>query len=225
MFEKLKKKFKNVKFTKRGVYISLAICMLVLGGIGIFSAVRNMGKIIEESDLDYGEIPTGSEFIDKNFLDTLKENNPAAEVTVPKVTLNFISPVGEGTVAKEFSHLELVWSETMSDYRTHRGVDILSEEGATVVSSENGKIVNVYDDPLWGTTVEIEHANGFTSCYRNLADTLPEGIEVGSFVSVGGVIGAVGSTALVEVGEEPHLHFEMTLNGDNVDPMEYVSFN
>lgn len=225
MLEKLKKKFKNVKFTKKGVYISLAICMLVLGGIGIFSAVRNMGKIIEEADLEYGEIPAGSQIIDKSFFDASTDNEPTSQLTPEKVTLNFISPVGEGIVSKEYSHLELVWSETMSDYRTHRGVDILSEAGSTVVSSESGKIINVYDDALWGTTVEIEHANGFTSCYRNLADTLPEGIEVGSFVSVGGIIGAVGSTALVEVGEESHLHFEMTLNGDNVDPMEYISFN
>ena len=223
MLEKFKEKIKNVKFTKRGVYISVAICMLTLGGIGIFSAVRNMGKLIEEADLQYEEMPTGSQIIDKNFLDNVQTEKPV-EVT-PKVNLNFISPVGEGQVAKEYSHLELVWSETMSDYRTHSGVDIAAGEGETVVSSESGKIINVYDDALWGTTVEIEHANGFTSCYRNLSDTLPEGIEVGSFVSIGGIIGTVGSTALVEIGEQPHLHFEMTLNGQSVDPKEYIEFN
>ncbi len=217
-------KLKNLKFTKRGVYISLAICMLLLGGIGIFSAVRNMGKIIDEADIEYTDVPTGSEFINTPFINADKEvseNVPDAET---KVTLNFRVPV-EGQVAKEFSGLELVFSDTMNDYRTHSGIDIVSEDGANVVSAESGQIINVYDDPLWGTTVEIEHAGGFTSCYRNLSDTLPEGIETGSYVASGGIIGTVGSTALVEVGENTHLHFEMCLNGNKVDPLEYLNFN
>ena len=217
-------KLKKLKITKRGVYISLAICMLVIGGVGIFSAVRNMGKIIEESELEYNDLPTGLEIINKDYVDSVKEEENEITVEEPKIILNFRVPV-EGQVVKEFSNFELVYSDTMNDYRTHNGIDIATEDGATVVSAENGEIINVYNDPLWGTTVEIEHANGFTSCYRNLSELLPEGIEVGSYVSAGGVIGSVGSTALVEIGENTHLHFEMCLNGDRVNPTDYLSFN
>ena len=217
-------KLKNLKFTKRGVYISLAICMLLLGGIGIFSAVRNMGKIIDEADIEYTDVTAGSELLDVPIINTDKTADDTKPKEETKVILNFRVPV-EGHVSKEFSGFELVYSDTMNDYRTHSGIDIISEDGASVVSAESGQIINVYDDPLWGTTVEIEHAGGFTSCYRNLSDMLPEGIETGSYVASGGVIGTVGSTALVEVGENTHLHFEMCLNGNNVDPLEYLSFN
>lgn len=217
------KKLKNIKFTKRGVYISLAVCMLIIGGIGIFSAVRNMGKIIEESEIDYSVIDTGIDLVNGDFVDTVNEKEDLPTV-VPEVTLNFIAPA-EGQVMKEFSGLELVWSDTMEDYRTHVGVDLATTDGAAVSSIESGKIINVYDDPLWGTTVEVEHAGGFTSCYRNLSKLLPEGIEVGSFISKGGVIGTVGSTALVEIGDNTHLHFEMCLNSTPVNPLDYVSFN
>ena len=195
--------------------------MLFIGGIGIFSAVRNMGKIIDEADIVYSDLPIGSEFIDSPYVNSAKEDETTLE---EKVTLNFRVPI-EGTVSKEYSGFELVYSDTMNDYRTHGGIDIVSEDGMSVVSTESGKIINVYNDPLWGTTVEIEHSGGFTSCYRNLSDTLPEGIETGSYVAAGGVIGTVGTTALVEIGENTHLHFEMCLNGNKVDPLEYLSFN
>ena len=216
-------KLKKIKFTKRGVYISLAICMLTLGGIGIFSAVRNMTKIIEESDIDYTNLPTGSEYI-APFTNDFNSVETEKEVVEENITLNFRVPV-EGQVSKEYSGLELVYSSTMNDYRTHNGVDIMSQDGISVVSTESGKIINVYNDPMWGITVEIEHAGGFSSCYRNLDETLPEGIEVGSYVAAGGIIGTVGSTALVEIGEDTHLHFEMCLNSEEVNPLDYINFN
>ncbi len=215
------KKLKNIKLTKRGVYISLAVCMLVIGGIGIFSAVRNMGKIIEEAEIDYSAIGTGIDLVNGDWVDTVKEEPP---VVTPEVTLSFITPT-EGQVMKEFSGLELVWSDTMEDYRTHVGIDLATSDGASVSSIESGKIINVYDDPLWGTTVEVEHQGGFTSTYRNLSKLLPEGIEVGSFIAKGGIIGTVGNTALVEIGDSTHLHFEMCLNSTPVNPLDYVSFN
>ena len=46
---------------------------------------------------------------------------------------------------------------------------------------------------------------------------------VGAAVKAGDVIGTVGETADVEVGEEPHLHVEMTVNGLQVDPTDYLS--
>ena len=219
------KKLKDIRFTKRGIYISLAICMLLIGGIGDFTAVRNINKIVDESDFLYEEVNNLPDpALDTNFLDSIKDKEVVEPVINNEevVTLNFISPV-TGEVSKEYSGTELVYSETMNDYRTHKGVDFITEEGAAVVSSESGEIISIEKHPLWGTTVEVEHKNGVTTCYKNLSDSLPEGIEIGSYVSAGGIIGSVGSTALVEIGEQAHLHFEMAVNGATVDPLEYIS--
>lgn len=201
--------------------------MLIIGGVGIFSAVRNMNKIIEDSDENFGEIGNFDNQIifDDATNDTNKEIEDVLNEKEPiEIVLNFVQPVS-GKVAKEHSMGELVYSETMNDYRTHTGIDILATDASSVVSAENGKIVSVLDHPLWGTCIEIEHANGFVTCYRNLSDTLPEGIEVGSYVSAGGIIGSVGASALVEIGEQTHLHFEMSQNGVSVDPLEYITFS
>ena len=53
----------------------------------------------------------------------------------------------------------------------------------------------------------------------------PNGIIEGATVRAGQQIASVGSTAMVEIAEEPHLHFEMTVGGLAVDPLEYFSSN
>ena len=216
-------KLKQIKFTKKRVYISLAVCMLIIGCIGIYSSVRNMGRIIEETDFKYNEDITVP-----STLDIAEHKSQDSEISTPvikeeqPIILNFIQPV-EGEILKTFSGEELVYSETMNDYRTHTGIDIISSDSAPVYSSESGKITDIQKHPLWGNCITVDHENDYTTCYKNLSDSLPEGIEVGSYVSKGGLLGSVGSTALVEAGEQPHIHFEMYVNGEPVDPIEYLN--
>ena len=61
------------------------------------------------------------------------------------------------------------------------------------------------------------------SVYRGLSDELPEGIEVGASVNENTLIGAVGDGGVLELADEPHLHFEMKIKGADVDPIEYFS--
>jgi len=218
------KKLKNIKITKRGVYISLAICMLLLGVVGIYSSMRNVNKIVDQTKIDLDKINIPENILSTEFEEKLNEDKTSEPVIKEEtpVVLSFVMPV-DGEVAKKHSGETLVYSETMNDYRTHTGVDIIANEGSAVVSIESGKITSVEKHPLWGNTVCIEHENGYKSCYKNLSDILPEGIAVGNFVTRGGIIGSVGSSALVEIGEKPHLHLEMTLNDKAIDPLEYIS--
>jgi murein DD-endopeptidase MepM/ murein hydrolase activator NlpD len=82
-------------------------------------------------------------------------------------------------------------------------------------------VSEIYEDPLMGQTVVLDHGDGTKSYYRNLSPQLPSGIEVGVLVSEGDVIGGVGETVLIECAQTPHLHFEVTVNDEYVDPMEY----
>ena len=56
---------------------------------------------------------------------------------------------------------------------------------------------------------------------KNLDNTLASGIEVGKALKAGDVIGVIGETALIEIAEVSHLHFETELDGKQVDPMNY----
>ena len=52
----------------------------------------------------------------------------------------------------------------------------------------------------------------------NLDSNIPESISVGKEIKAGEIIGAVGKTALVEVGDESHIHFEIKVGGVTIDP-------
>ncbi len=118
----------------------------------------------------------------------------------------------------------LVFSVTMQDFRTHTGIDIEAEAGAPVVAAAAGVIRRAYEDALMGYTIEIDHGDGYVTVYRNLDETLPDGIQVGSSVRAGQLIAAVGESALIEQAELPHLHFELVKDNSPIDPMNYLTY-
>ena len=114
----------------------------------------------------------------------------------------------------------LAYSETMGDWRTHDGLDLATELGAQVLATANGTVSDIYQDDFMGTTVEIDHGNGLTSQYSNLAE-VPT-VAVGDAVKTGTVIGSVGATAAAELGSQPHLHFAMYQDGNPITPHDYL---
>lgn len=148
------------------------------------------------------------------------EDEPAQETVAPEPPQLIVAPVLGETVAA-FSVNELRYNETLGDWRTHDGVDIAAAEGEGVVAACSGTVVSVTDDDLMGTTVVLEHDDGYQTTYANLRSDPP--VAQGQYVSAGQLIGAVGSTALIESAEGPHLHFSVTRDGDAVNPEEFLS--
>lgn len=133
--------------------------------------------------------------------------------------LTFVWPV-VGDIAVVYSVDELIYNETMSDWRTHDGIDISSLIGTKVMAAADGTVVDVFEDDLIGTTVIIDHGNGLQSIYANLAGTPV--VKKDDKVAMGAVIGAVGDTALGETCQVAHLHFAMVKDDVPVDPLKYL---
>ena len=131
-----------------------------------------------------------------------------------------VTPV-HGEVLMAFSMEELTYNPTMEDWRTHNGIDIAAASGTTVLAACNGQVLAVEEDALMGTTVILEHDGGYQTTYANL-QSQPT-VEAGDSVSAGQIIGAVGTTALIETAEGPHLHFSVSRDGDTVDPEEFLA--
>ena len=140
----------------------------------------------------------------------------------PTTLPSFVAPA-EGTVSKEHDLSVLVYSATMNDLRVHNGIDIATDEGADVLAAADGEISKIYTDPMMGYSIEITHAGGAVSVYKNLTQNHAEGIAVGEKVKAGQVISYVGDSAMIESADESHLHYELLLNGASVDPMDYIS--
>lgn len=156
----------------------------------------------------------------------VSDDSSQTVVTPTKPTIDemtFVLPV-EGGLLRVHDLETLAYSVTMQDYRIHTGIDIETEAGAPVYACASGVVGEVYADPMMGNTVVIDHGNGVQSVYRNLGDTLPEALAVGASVRAGQLVGAVGESAIVEIGELPHLHFELVNNGLQVDPVDYLDY-
>ena len=89
-----------------------------------------------------------------------------------------------------------------------------------VKSAEAGIVKTIKNDPRYGTTVIIEHANGFETRYANLLTA--EFVNVGEEVTKGQTIGTVGNTGAFEVLDDSHLHFEILKDEEYQDPMLYI---
>ena len=134
--------------------------------------------------------------------------------------VTFISPVA-GTVMKNHSTTVPVYSETLEEWRIHTGIDISTEEGADVFAAASGEVTKVYSHPLLGKSVEITHDGGVKTVYSNLsAENLP---AVGAKVLSGEKIGNVGDSAVSEIADEAHLHFEVLVNDASVNPLDYIT--
>ncbi|MEG1932569.1 MAG: M23 family metallopeptidase, partial [Pygmaiobacter sp.] len=128
-------------------------------------------------------------------------------------TSSFVLPLA-GQVTAAYSGDELVYSETLGDWRTHNGLDITAASGAEVKAAMAGTVASVKDDPLWGTVVEVK-TEELTLRYCGLNSTTK--ISEGKLVSQGDLLGTLGEIP-AETALEPHLHFEVLKNGTLVDP-------
>lgn len=126
----------------------------------------------------------------------------------------FISPKS-GAVSQPFSGDELVYNETMGDWRTHNGMDIEGKAGDKVKAPMAGTVKVAAEDELWGGVVEIE-SGAFTVRLCGLAKPT---VKVGQTVVLGDIIGRLAE-APAESALPVHLHIEITENGKLLDPAE-----
>ena len=145
----------------------------------------------------------------------------AAAAEQPAISSNVQTPVYVlpliGEIFNPYSGTELVKNETLGEWRTHDGIDIKADLGSAVQAVADGTVTAIKNDPLWGTTIEIEHANNLVSIYCGLnKDDLK--VAIGDNVKMEQQIGTVGEI-LAEISSPSHLHFAMKQNGELVDPL------
>ena len=131
----------------------------------------------------------------------------------------FKSPV-DGEIMKDYAKDNLVYSETLKEWVTHTALDIKADKTTVVKAAADGTVTAIKNDPRYGTTVIIEHTNGFETRYANLLTA--EFVNVGEKVTCAQTIGTVGNTASFEILDDYHLHFEILKNGEFLDPKIYI---
>lgn len=233
--------FRNKGNLSKGYYV-LLFGMLVLGTASVAITFKAYNLFAKE-DYDFYEQSSDNE--ENNVVSTISSidenanekenlvNSNAAEAkksetkgssntnttkTKNKVTvkpLTFSKPLN-GQIQKPYSIDKVIYSKTLELWKTHDGIDISSQIGENVKSIEKGTVEKVYDDSFYGTTVVIDHGQGYKSSYSNLNSKVS--VKEKQTVTKGQVIGKISNTSIGEIKDEAHLHFTLFKDNNNVDP-------
>ena len=99
---------------------------------------------------------------------------------------------------------------------THTGLDIAAPQGTAIKAVAEGTVTCASYNGSYGNLVKIDHGNGIETWYGHTSKMY---VTVGQKVEAGEVIAAVGSTGN---STGPHLHLEIRINGQHVNPQQYL---
>lgn len=223
--EKTNKKFK----------IAYAFTLVIALGALMFAKIsseKSLGNISNlENSTTQKQIATTKNSIEEetvrqnltNIPDTRKTSENNSETENDKYNKPYKDyyclPFGN-QIIKDYSNMNPVYSKTLGDWRTHNGIDFSGEAGGAVVAISYGEVISIYDDTLFGTCVLIDHGNGVTAKYCGLnKETI--NVKEHSTVNSEDIIGYLGEIPC-EKQDGSHLHFEITHNGEIVEPLELM---
>ena len=128
--------------------------------------------------------------------------------TAAKAAPSFVSPVS-GIVSSSYGRRK---DPLTGESAFHHGIDIASPAGSAVLAAGAGGVVFSGWKNGYGNVVEIDHGDGFSTCYAHTAENL---VSAGEEVNANQPIAHVGSTGR---STGPHLHYEVRKDGVSLDP-------
>lgn len=140
-----------------------------------------------------------------------------AALTAEAGLLNMLAPL-PGAPSRGFGY---GYDATFADYRFHQGLDWEAAPGTAVQTPLDGVVKLLVEDAYYGAGIELDHGGGLVSRYYGL--TPAQGLEGGQSVSTGETLGQVAESPLFEDGQASHLHWEIWLDDQPVDPADYQS--
>ena len=137
-----------------------------------------------------------------------------AERPAPTESSGLVMPA-QGPVTSYFGYR---YHPILHFTRFHAGIDIGAGWGSPIVAAADGQVAAAGWAGGYGREVQIAHGGGIMSLYGHMSEIVT---SPGSYVHAGQVIGYVGSSGL---STGPHVHFEVRMNGNPVNPLS-VRFN
>ena len=229
------KYYKSSKFTKAitstGFVTIVACALIAVGAIAWFALSRNntvtetpsqnnSQQSYPDTDNSYNskaetpqvtpEEPVTNVNDDVSDVPYSDEEETPAEPEKP----TFVLPI-TGNISKGYSDSALQYSATYDDMRLHAGVDILCESGSNIKSAGSGTVKSVVEDANYGRVITIEYADSITVKYCGMGSV---NVKENDTVTTGDIIGTSGEIPC-ECADNPHIHIEVTIDGESVSPL------
>ena len=232
-------KFKNAKTRMKNFFSKLkrrdtsffiiALCVVLLATAIVWRYTSNPdsngGNNIAENDLENKEtdIDSHQDYVGgvggviEDYENANKDKQEGKEDTIDLKSMK--TPLA-GEIYREFTMDDLVYYESIGEWRVHKGVDIKPKDTLIIESAFAGTVESVNNSEITGTEIVIDHGNNIKTLYSNLVSA---SVKAGEKVQQGQEIGNVGKTVSIEASDGAHLHFELLVDGKNVDPMDYIN--
>lgn len=208
-------------FMKRNAtYLLIFLCIASVATVIALAATGNFGPegltlndtpIEDDTPVDNPNPPVDDTPVDNP--------NPPIDNTPVVKPLTFTAP-STGTLVNDYSNTVLVWNSTLGQYSTHLGIDFVAEDGL-VMAVASGTVKEVGYDALYGNYVVLTHKEGYESRYYSLGDGIS--LKAGDSVTEGEVIGEMSTSMATESLDGNHLHFEMSKNGEDINPLDVIT--
>ncbi len=202
-------------FMKRNAFYFLIILSIASVATVIALAVTyNQNGITPDTNVSVDDTPTINPDVNDNPVVNPDNDTPVVEQPKP---LTFINPTN-GSISKDFCDTTVVWNATLKQYSTHLGIDFVSDD-QNVYSACDGVVKEVGNDPLDGNYVVVTHGEGYETKYMSLESV---NLKVGDSLKQGQLLGKMSTSQGNESLDGNHLHFEMTKNGEYINPLSVI---
>lgn len=193
------------------VILIVAIFIVKFINIDWFNTVRGfyIGNFTLDTNAD--EVLSDEEAVNENTVQVMSLAQSYANRPAQKLLIN---PLKNITITSAYG-----WRNSPIDGKRefHKGIDLSGETGDEIYATADGEVILSQHSYSYGNYIIIKHANGIETLYAHCEKLYK---EVGESVSAGENIASVGSTGR---STAPHLHYEIIINGQNVNPEWLVS--
>ena len=217
----------------RGFYIVLSMSLIMVVFAAFIALSWDDSPDGEGTDIIYAE-PLDPNYVPEWPEEDLSENvslpqnglitedpEPTVDEPIEEIPekIVYYMPVNEVDIisVNDYSGTMPVFSETLEDWRLHKGVDYITDGPCNVFAAADGIVEDVYEDGFMGTTVLLLHPDGTRTVYQSLSPNIKVITDMEVFA--GDLIGKTGESAENELLEGCHLHFEVIEDGAHVEPV------
>ncbi len=167
---------------------------------------------IDNEEIDTSNVEVAKQNVQENVENKIEEEKQKEEEEkLPNINgiKIAVTPI-EGSITSRYGVSSRIRKST------HTGLDISATTGTNIKVVADGTVTNATYTGSYGNLVKIEHGNGVETWYGHTSKMY---VKKGDTVKAGDVIAAVGSTGN---STGPHLHFEIRINGEHVNPQQYL---
>ncbi len=178
-------------------------------------------KVLQQPSAGFRKVVADEVYVNDILKERVLLKEEVVMEAVPKIVERgtivpptYIKPISGGRLTSNFGYRK---APTKGASTYHKGVDWAVSTGTPVYASSGGTVVKASWGSGYGNVVYINHPDGKQTRYGHLSKIL---VSVGQTVKQGDLIAKSGNTG---VSTGPHLHFEILVNGSQVNPLNYLN--